>query len=238
MFRTAITLFTVGVSTLAVSLITIVLSIFGPYSRAIFYSTTTWTKLMLFSAGAKLEIVGLDNIDKDKSYIFVGNHQSHFDVPAVYSVIPFTTRFMTKKELFRIPVFGWAMKAAGTIKIDRSDRSQSIASVNDALDKIRNGVSVIIFPEGTRSADGSIGSFKKGGFVLAIKGAIPIIPVSISGSRFILPKHSLRVNPGKIKLVFGKPILTDGFTYQDREKLSEITQKFIIDNFEKHYNEN
>lgn len=238
MIRTVITLITVGVSTLIASLLTIIASIFGPYSRAVYYISTYWTKILLISAGVKLEIFGLENIDKNKSYIFVGNHQSHFDVPAVFSILPFTARFMTKKELFKIPVFGWAMKAAGTIKIDRSDHSQSIASMNEALEKIKNGVSVIIFPEGTRSADGKIGPFKKGGFVLAIKGEIPIIPVSISGSRFILPKHSLRVNPGKIKLVFGEPISTIGLTYQDREKLSEKTRKFIIDNFETHYNEN
>ena len=96
---------------------------------------------------------------------------------------------MTKKELFKIPVFGWSLYASGTIKIDRSNRQRAIKSMNNALDRIKKGVSVVVFPEGTRSEDGKIRDFKKGGFVLAIKGGIPIVPVSISGSRFILRKN-------------------------------------------------
>jgi 1-acyl-sn-glycerol-3-phosphate acyltransferase len=144
---------------------------------------------------------------------------------------------MAKKELFTIPVFGWALYASGTIRIDRTNRARAITSMNNALDRIRKGVSVVVFPEGTRSEDGKIRDFKKGGFVLAIKGEIPIIPVSISGSRFILRKHSSRIHPGDIKIVISDPINTKDYGYQERKELNDYVRKIIIQNYDEHYNE-
>jgi 1-acyl-sn-glycerol-3-phosphate acyltransferase len=237
MLRGLLTLITVIVMTLVVSLLCIIFSIFGPYSRLINLFAKAWTGSILLAAGVKLEITGLEKIDRTKSYIFIGNHQSHFDVFAIFTSLPLTARFMAKAELYRIPVFGWALTATGTVRIDRSNREKSIASMNDALERIRKGVSVVIFPEGTRSVDGEIKDFKKGGFVLALKGQIPIVPVSISGSRFILRKHSMSVKPGKLKMVFGDPIDTGSYTYQDREKLSDRVRQFIIAHYDPHYNE-
>jgi 1-acyl-sn-glycerol-3-phosphate acyltransferase len=139
--------------------------------------------------------------------------------------------------LFKIPVFGWSLYASGTIRIDRSNRERAIESINNALDRIRKGLSLVVFPEGTRSDDGKIHAFKKGGFVLAIKGGIPIIPVSVSGSRFILRKHSKRIHPGEIKIVISDPIYTKGYSYQEREKLSDDVRNIIIQNYDEHYNE-
>ena len=237
MVRTIFTIVTVIITTFMVSSVTIIFGIFGPYSKIIYYSAKAWTNSILFSAGAKLKIEGLEKIDKSKSYIFIGNHQSHFDVLSVFSAIPLTVRFMAKKELFKIPIFGWALYTSGTIRIDRSNRSRAIESMNNALDRIRNGVSVVVFPEGTRSEDGKIRSFKKGGFVLAIKGGIPIIPISVSGSRFILQKHSSRIYPGEIKIVIGDPINSKDYSYQEREKLSEHVRNIIIQNYDEHFNE-
>jgi 1-acyl-sn-glycerol-3-phosphate acyltransferase len=237
MLRAIFTLITVIVMTLVISLLCIIFSIFGPYSRLINLFAKTWTGSILLAAGVKMEIVGLEKIDKSKSYIFIGNHQSHFDVFAIFTALPLTARFMAKAELYRIPVFGWALAATGTVRIDRSNREKSISSMNDALERIRKGVSVVIFPEGTRSEDGEIKDFKKGGFVLALKGQIPIVPVSISGSRFILRKNSMSVKPGKLKMVFGDPIETGSYSYQDREKLSDRVRQFIISEYDPHYNE-
>jgi len=237
MLRAIFTLLTVIIMTLVISVLCIVFSIFGPYSRIINLLAKTWTGSILFAAGVKLEIEGLDKIAGSKSYIFIGNHQSHFDVFAIFTVLPLTARFMAKAELYKIPVFGWALSATGTVKIDRANRARSIASMNDALERIRKGVSVVVFPEGTRSEDGVIKDFKKGGFVLALKGNIPIVPVSISGSRFILKKNSMSVKAGKMKMVFGEPIDTSQYSYQDRDRLSERVRRFIIDNFDPHYNE-
>jgi 1-acyl-sn-glycerol-3-phosphate acyltransferase len=237
MLRAVFTLITVVVMTLLISILCIIFSVFGPYSRIINMFAKAWTGSILFAAGVKLEIEGMDKIDKSKSYIFIGNHQSHFDVFAIFTALPLTARFMAKAELYKIPVFGWALSATGTVKIDRSNRTRSIASMNDALERIRKGVSVVVFPEGTRSEDGVIKDFKKGGFVLALKGHIPIIPVSISGSRFILKKHSMGVKPGYLKMVFGEPIDTSPYAYQDRDQLSDRVRRFIIDHYDPHYNE-
>jgi 1-acyl-sn-glycerol-3-phosphate acyltransferase len=143
---------------------------------------------------------------------------------------------MAKKELFRIPVFGWSLYASGTIRIDRSNRERAIKSMNNALDRIKRGVSVVVFPEGTRSEDGKIREFKKGGFVLAIKGGIPIVPVSISGSRFILPKNTIRIKPGEIRIIINDPIQTDQIGYQEREKLSSEVRRIIVENYDEHFN--
>jgi len=237
MFRTIFTISTVIIMTFIVSSLTIIFGIFGSYSKIIYYLAKAWTNSILFSAGVKLKIVGLEKIDKSKSYIFIGNHQSHFDVLSVFSALPLTVRFMAKKELFTIPVFGWALYASGTIRIDRTNRSRAITSMNNALDRIRKGVSVVVFPEGTRSEDGKIRDFKKGGFVLAIKGEIPIIPISISGSRFILRKHSNRIYPGNIKILINDPINTKDYGYQEREKLNDYVRNIIIKNYDEHYNE-
>lgn len=237
MLRTIFAMITVIVMTIIVSSLTIIFGVFGPYSRIIYYGAKAWTNSILFASGVKLNIEGLEKIDKSKSYIFIGNHQSHFDVFSVFSAIPMTVRFMAKKELFKIPIFGWALYASGTIRIDRSNRERAISSMNNALDRIRKGVSVVVFPEGTRSEDGKIRDFKKGGFVLAIKGGIPIIPISISGSRFILRKNSIKFHPGEIKIVISDPIDTKMYGYQEREKLRMDVKNIIIKNYDEHYNE-
>jgi len=237
MLRTLFAITTVIITTFLVSVLTLVFGVFGPYSKIIYYGAKAWTNSILFSAGVKLNIEGLEKIDKSKSYIFIGNHQSHFDVLSVFSAIPMTVRFMAKKELFKIPAFGWALYASGTIRIDRSNREKAISSMNSALDRIRKGVSVVVFPEGTRSEDGKIRDFKKGGFVLAIKGGIPIVPVSVSGSRFILRKNSMRFHPGEIKIVLSDPINTNEYGYLEREKLRTDVRNIIIENYDEHYNE-
>jgi 1-acyl-sn-glycerol-3-phosphate acyltransferase len=237
MFRTVLTLLTVVIMTFICSSLATIFSIFGPYSIIIYYIAKIWTNSILFAAGVKLQIEGLEKIDPQKSYIFIGNHQSHFDVLSVFSMLPLTVRFMAKKELFKIPIFGWSLYASGTIRIDRSNRQRAIESMNNALDRINRGVSVVIFPEGTRSEDGKIREFKKGGFVLAIKGEIPIVPISISGSRFILPKNSIRIHPGKIKIVVSDPLSTNEYGYQERERLSSDVRKTIIENYDEHYHE-
>ena len=223
--------------TLICSSLATIFGLFGPYSIIIYYIAKIWTNSILFAAGVKLHVEGLEKIDPRKSYIFIGNHQSHFDVLSVFSALPLTVRFMAKKELFKIPVFGWSLYASGTIRIDRSNRERAIKSMNNALDRIKRGVSVVVFPEGTRSEDGKIRDFKKGGFVLAIKGRIPIVPVSISGSRFILPKNTIRINPGEIKIIINEPIQTDQFNYQEREKLSSEVRRIIVENYDEHFNE-
>jgi len=236
MIRTIIVFIAVGVLTFIAGLSSIIVGIFNPYSRLIYYIGQFWTRGILGSAGVKLDIFGIGNFDRNSTYVFAGNHQSHFDVPIVFSILPMTVRFFTKKELFRIPLFGAAISAVGMIKIDRSNHEEAVRTMNQAVETIRkNKVSVVIFPEGTRSHDGKIQPFKKGGFIVAIKGGVPIIPVSISGSHKILKKHTLRVQPGRVKVVFGNPIETEGLTYRNRDGLIQQVKDEIVSNLDSDY---
>ena len=223
--------------TLIAGLIIIVLYPFGSYNKVTNKTALIWSKSIVWAAGAKIELHGLDKIDFNKSYVFAGNHQSHIDVVAVFSILPLTVRYIAKKELFRIPLFGWAMSAAGTIKVDRSNREKAIKSIETAGETIKKGVSVILFPEGTRSPDGEIHAFKKGAFVLASKSSVPVVPISISGTRNILKKHSLRLTPGKVKIVISDPIDSSKYKLDDREKFASDVRQVIIKNFDKDFNE-
>jgi 1-acyl-sn-glycerol-3-phosphate acyltransferase len=135
-------------------------------------------------------------------------------------------------ELFKIPIFGRAMRKAGYISIDRYDRESAFKSLDVAAKKIKNGVSVLIFPEGTRSRDGKIRPFKKGGFVLAIDSGVPIVPVVIKGTHVIMTKGKFRVNPGYVSMVIHKPIDTSVYTRETKEALIESVRRVICDGFE------
>jgi len=235
MIRTIFTILVVIVMTFLCGLIIILLYPFGSYNKMTNKLALIWAKSIVWSAGAKIELHGLDKIDFNKSYVFAGNHQSHIDVVAVFSILPLTVRYIAKKELFRIPFFGWAMAAAGIIKVDRSNREKAIKSIDKAGESIKKGVSVILFPEGTRSPDGEIHAFKKGAFVLATKSGVPIVPISISGTRRILEKHSLSLNPGTVKIVISEPIDSSKYKLEEREKFASDVRQVIINNFDKNF---
>ncbi len=182
---------------------------------------TLWGKTGLWLAGAKIKTEGAENILQDQPAIYMANHQSNFDIQTLYAGLPIQFRWLAKKELFDVPGFGLAMKRAGYISVDRADRKKSIQSMAVAADKIRQGASVIIFPEGTRSPDGNLLPFKKGGFMLALQSGAPIVPVAISGSRDLMPKHSLRICGGTVNIRFFPPIETSTLTTADRDRILE-----------------
>jgi len=185
-----------------------------------------WSRIMLFTSGVKVQVEGLHNINPKEAYVFAANHQSQFDIFTILGYLPTQFRWLAKKELFRIPVFGAAMKGAGYISIDRSNRKEAFKSIDLAAARVREGTSVVIFPEGTRSLDGKLQSFKKGGFHLAIKSKRPIVPVSISGAFSILPKKGFKVRPQLVKVYIGEPVPTEDITPQSRDWLiSEIRRK-------------
>jgi 1-acyl-sn-glycerol-3-phosphate acyltransferase len=169
-----------------------------------------WARLGLWLAGARVEVTGLGKVPADVPVIFMSNHQGNFDILALLLVVPRKFAWIAKEELFRIPVFGHSMARAGYIPLDRSDGRRALKSMDAAAAKIRNGASVVIFPEGTRSLDGNLLPFKRGGFLVAARAGVPIIPVTIDGSRQINPPPRLELHPGTIKVRFGEPIVTAG----------------------------
>lgn len=175
----------------------------------------------------RVVLSGAEHLDKGKPCVLMANHQGAFDIFALLAYLPLHFKWVARKEIFKIPILGWAMAAAGYISIDRSGRRKALESVERAVAKIRRGASVLVFPEGTRSPDGRIQPFKKGGFTLAVKAGVPVVPVSIRGSRDVLPRGSLRVRPGTIEISIGRQIPTDGKGPADRESLMNEVRKAI-----------
>jgi 1-acyl-sn-glycerol-3-phosphate acyltransferase len=222
--------------TIIAAFFVIIASFFNPYSR---FTTTIirfWSFIILWAAGIKVDVLGKENMEEGESYIIVSNHQSHMDIPTALAAFPAAIRIISKKELFKVPVFGWGMRAAGILEIDRSNRKQAIETLKKAGTIIhQNHLSILAFPEGTRSPDDKIHAFKKGPFVLAINSQYPILPVSISGTRKILPKKKLRINSGKVKVQIHAPIFTAKMTLINRNKLVEETQKIVESGFVEGY---
>ncbi len=187
-----------------------------------------WAKFSLAVSGVKVEITGSENIPMDTPVIYASNHASQFDILALYRTLPVQFRFVVKKELFRIPLFGYAMKRAGYISIDRSGGKAAVRSLIKAGEAIRSGTSVVVFPEGTRSPDGRLRPIKPGAVVLAIKSGCPIVPVAISGSHRVLPKGRIRIRPGRIRVAIGPAIqTTEGGRPRSREQVSEELYRAI-----------
>jgi len=208
------------VVTIVLATVVIVCALLGVRGRIYDWAGRTWGRLMLRASGTPLHVEGLENISPDRPQIFAANHVSWFDVWALAAAIPKRYRFVAKKELARIPLFGPAWKAAGHISIDRSDRASAIKSLNEAGRLLKqDNSSVIIFPEGTRSPTGELLPFKKGAFMLALHTGVEIVPVAILGTRRILPKGGWRIRPGPIILRFGRPIATEGYGEERRDEL-------------------
>ncbi|MGV8057427.1 MAG: lysophospholipid acyltransferase family protein [Smithellaceae bacterium] len=232
MIRSAL-IVTLGVAiTGFISFWCIIISIIPNSENRIHKIAKLWAKILLLMSNTKVEVIGKENILRGKPQIFMANHQSDFDILIVLAHIPGQFRWIAKKELFHIPVFGAAMKAAGYIEIDRHNHEKAMQSLDEAALRIREGKSVMSFPEGTRSRNGEIRTFKQGIFHLAIKSGVPIVPVSIVGSGKIMPKRSLTVTPGKVKLVIGKPIDVKNYNIENRHELIDHVRKIIIKNYD------
>jgi len=192
-----------------------------------------WGRSILFVSRVKVATEGLSHIDPGRSYIYMSNHQSNFDIPVMLACLKVEFRWLAKKELFNIPIFGHGMRGAGYISIDRSDRRAAIESLREAARIIRSGVSVLIFPEGTRSMDGRILPFKKGGFILAIDAEVPLVPIVVRGTRAIMPKKRLLIKPGRVFLEVKPPVDAGAYTRADKEALMDTIRTTICDGFER-----
>ena len=196
----------------------IVFCILRPGGAALMPVARLWSKLVLKTYGVGFRPIHHPGFDSTRAYVYVANHQSQFDIPALVLSMPTDFRMVAKRELLYIPIFGWALWLAGFIFIERTDRDKAIRRLERTLSTIRRGTSVVVFVEGTRSPDGRLLPFKKGGFVLAIKAGVPIVPVSIHGGYQVLPKGSLRVRPGTIHVIFGAPISTSEYSPESPSK--------------------
>lgn len=193
---------------------------FGADEKVFDKLSRLWTSWILKRSGVTIHVEGLENVRLDAPQIFLSNHQSWYDVFALVTVIPKRCRFVGKKELLYIPVFGQAWKVLGHISVDRQDRAAAIRALDEAGELIRRDASsIVIFPEGTRSPDGRLLPFKKGGFMLALRTGVDIVPVGVSGGRAIMPKGKWRIRSGPIIVRFGEPIPMRDWSLDRREEL-------------------
>lgn len=190
-----------------------------------------WCKAILRAAGVTLNIHGVGNVPRHEARVYVANHVSWFDVFALASYLP-RYRFIAKKELFKLPIFGPAIRATAGIEIDRANRKAAFQAYEMAARDVKEGLSVVVYPEGTRGHTYALRPFKKGPFVLAIAAQVPIVPTIIHGTIEIQPKGSFRIRPGVIDLYFLEPIPTTGLAYSDRDALMKRVWKRMADGLE------
>jgi 1-acyl-sn-glycerol-3-phosphate acyltransferase len=181
-----------------------------------------WTPPLLWAAGVQLVIEQTVPIRWDEPHIFVMNHQSMLDIGVAFVALPVNLRFIAKKELLFVPFLGWYLWATGMIGIDRSNSSKAAVSLRQAARRITHGASILAFPEGTRTRDGTIKPFKKGIFRMAQMARVPIVPVAIAGAFEVLPADSFKVSPGVVRLKIGAPIVGD-----NADMLLEKTQATV-----------
>ncbi|MGI5864436.1 MAG: lysophospholipid acyltransferase family protein [Myxococcales bacterium] len=206
-----------------------------PFTRR-FHDPTfkTWARRVLSAVGVELQVEGAERLDPGQRYIFMANHQSHLDVPCLVSAVPNPVRFVAKRSLARIPLFGQAMRAIGNIDIDRGNSQDTLRRMHEAQRGIAQQVSVAFFAEGTRSAGGELLPFKRGGVRMALALAVPIVPVAIWGTIEILPKgaRSLR-KPGPVRVAIGEPIPTGPDTPEERERLLALVQSEVASMYQR-----
>ena len=219
MIRAAVSTIAFVVATILGSLGALVLGAVDRSGDRVLWLARLWSRVILGVPGVKLDIKMRVPLDPGRPYVFMPNHASMVDIWAVFVAIPASFRFIAKKQLARIPLFGWAMAAGRFIFIDRQNAVAARRSMEEAARRIRSGQSVVIFPEGTRTRDGRLGAFKKGGFHLAIDSGADIVPVAIKGSREVMPRGSALIRAGHVTVDVGEPISTAGLKSSDREAL-------------------
>lgn len=187
-----------------------------------------WAQSGLAMNGSSIHVTGAEYVPETGGLLFVANHQSNFDIPILVGHVPRDKGFIAKLELLKVPSFGRWMKYIGCIFIDRNDARQSFETINDAAERIKTGHSLVIFPEGTRSADGSVGAFKAGSMRLAMKAGVPIVPVSISGSKDIMPKGSSVIKSASVEVIISPPLMPDDFEGMDSRQIAEKVRSIIV----------
>lgn len=186
-----------------------------------------WSWLILKTSGTPLTVEGLDRIDVAKPHIYAVNHISALDIPALYVGLPFQFRIMAKLELFKLPFLGWHLRRSGQIPIERENARSSLKSLSVASNTVRNGMPLVVFPEGGRSADGIIKPFLGGAFYVAIKAGVEVVPMALIGTREALPMNTYVIHPTPFRLIVGEPISTEGLVPRDMDLLAVRVQRAI-----------
>jgi 1-acyl-sn-glycerol-3-phosphate acyltransferase len=225
--RAVATVFFIAVATALGSLWGILLRAFDPTGDKVLDLARAWSGWVVSFAGVKIDVQYRGTLDPKQPYVFMANHASSLDIWAAFVAVPRRLRFIAKKQLGRIPLFGWVMHAGRFIFIDRGNSKAARRSIDEAGRRIHDGDSVLIFPEGTRTRDGALLPFKKGGFHLAVKAGVPIVPVALRGTRALMPAGSYLLRAGTVTVVIGEPIPTEGLSDEARASLHERVRSVV-----------
>jgi len=219
--------------TIIMGSLSLTLSLHDKRGRKQHWCAQVWCRLIARTAGARVRVHGAEHIEPGASYVFLSSHQSYMDIPAMLGYLPAQLRIAAKKVLFKIPFMGWHLTRAGHIPIDRTSTQNAVTSMQRVASYLHDGICAFVFPEGTRSRDGYLHQFKKGGFKLAMQAKVPIIPVTIIGTRQILPPDSIIFRPGAIDMYVDAPIPTAGLNEEDTERLMQTVWNAMAEHFRK-----
>lgn len=209
------------VGTVALGVAAILVSWVPPRGTAVFLVARWWARLILAASFIRLDVRREAAPEEYGASVFMANHRSMYDIPVLLATLPGQARFMAKKSLFKIPIFGWAIALGGFIPVDREDRRTARKTFAAAVDRLRHDVSVVVFPEETRSAGPSLLRFRPGGFLLALRSGLPIVPVGVRGTSEVRPKGSLWISPRRIEVRYGSPLPTAGLSVHDRRRVTD-----------------
>jgi 1-acyl-sn-glycerol-3-phosphate acyltransferase len=227
MFRTLLVYAVVAFFILIVGPPLVLLSVITGNTDTLYAIGLFGAKTALFMAGVRINVTGKEKIPIGKAVVFMPNHQSNCDPPAVAAILP-PILIMAKKEFFRVPVLGTGMRMRGFIPVDRTNRERAFDAVDHAVEALKAGHSFLAFPEGTRSRTGRLQSFKKGVFVMAIKAGVPVVPISVSGANKIMRRGDYRIHPGPVRITIHNPVPTAGCSIADRSKVATEVRQAII----------
>jgi len=186
-----------------------------------------WNRMVALTIGARIRVHGTEHVNPGKAYVYMANHSSLIDTPALFAYLPYQFKIMAKRGLFYVPFMGWHLWTSGNFPVDRGDARRTARSLRRVIDGVRGGKSLAVFPEGTRTADGGLQEFKPGTFKIALRAGVPIVPVTIRGTFKLLPKTTLAPRPGRVDVFIGEPIDTTKYTEKTLPELIERTRKAI-----------
>lgn len=222
-------------NTLILALVIIVISPFDRKGNAVHYIGKFWSLLNIYISGARLAIKGKEKIEKGRNYIVLSNHQSLIDPWILIGKLPLQLRWTIKPEVKKMPIFGYALERMGHIYVGRRKREDKVPTLEVAAQRIKQGASVVFFPEGSRSKDGHLRKFHRGGAIAALRSGVPILPITVNGSRFVLPKGTLALMPGKIRVIVGDSIDPGSFDDNTIDELTAVVKSAIQQNLDLEY---
>lgn len=219
--------------TAAMATLSVMFSFLDGTGKRQHWCARSWSRLILRISRVQVDLQGLSRLDTTKTYVFASNHLSMFDIWAFLALLPFQFRFVAKESLFRQPFLGWHLRRSGNIPIDRHHPRQAFRSLKAAGEKIRAGISVVIFPEGMRTRGEAVAPFKRGSFLLARHAGVPIVPVTIIGSHHLLPRGSVMISPGRMQLIIHPPIEYTEYQDMDLDTLTDRVRTQVVESYQR-----